>query len=505
MQYHDSRPLLLPTLFAAAVAFSCADHDHVDYSTGASHAGGAESEEGGASGQTTGGQMTGGQTAGGSSSGGAAGGNSSGGSVNSARSCDDLGPEPTIPPACSTLTATRVATDGVLDDESTLDTLTIQAAIDACPAGQAVRLTADGDNNAFLSGPLFLKEGMSLWVDTGVTLFASRDPREFDAKPDQCGTSGGGSSACFGLVNARNVRNAGLIGAGTLDGRGGEPVQNDTRTWWELEDEYDGKLAAPRLVQTTRAHDFTLYGVRLQNASKFHVVIEGSIGFRVWGIEIDTPADAPNTDGVDPAASTNGIIAYNRISTGDDNIAIKGGGPTTVDNLVIAHNHFGRGHGMSIGSETNGGVRNVRICDLSLDGTDNGLRIKSDATRGGLVQNISYTGVCIRGVKNPLVFDPYYSSGTGTLIPNFRDIEVSDVHVLGGGRLTFTGFDQARPLTISLDNVIFDSPPTFHTKTANAELVFGPGAVNFVPTGNNVIVVDRVTAPAQPRNCDDAF
>ena len=51
---------------------------------------------------------------------------------------------------------------------------------------------------------------------------------------------------------------------------------------------------------------------------------------------------------------------------------------------------------MSIGSETNGGVRNVSVCDLSLDGTDNGLRIKSDASRGGLVQGIYYTDVCIR-------------------------------------------------------------------------------------------------------------
>jgi polygalacturonase len=306
-------------------------------------------------------------------------------------------------------------------------------------------------------------------------------------------------------VNARAVANAALVGEGTLDGRGGEPLQDDTRTWWELEDLYDGKLAAPRLVQTNRAHDFTLYGVHLQNASKFHVVIDGSIGFRVWGITIDTPADAPNTDGVDPAASTNGVIAYNRISTGDDNIAIKGGGPTTVDNIVVAHNHFGRGHGMSIGSETNGGVRNVKVCDLSLDGTDNGLRIKSDMSRGGLVQNISYRDVCIRKVSNPLVFDTYYSSATGTLIPDFRDIELHNVHVLGGGRVTLAGFDQAHPLIISLDNVIFDAPPTFHTKNANAQVGNGPGPVNFTPSGKNVSLSDHVTGAGEPRNCDDAF
>ena len=64
-----------------------------------------------------------------------------------------------------------------------------------------------------------------------------------------------------------------------------------------------------------------------------------------------------------------GIIACNAISTGDDQIAIKGG--HWVSNLSIAHIAFGTGHGMSIGSETYGsylsdgvihrGVSNIHV------------------------------------------------------------------------------------------------------------------------------------------------
>jgi len=51
---------------------------------------------------------------------------------------------------------------------------------------------------------------------------------------------------------------------------------------------------------------------------------------------------------------------------------------------------------MSIGSEVNGGVSNVSVYDLSIDGTgsglgggsSNGIRIKSDASRGGRVSNM---------------------------------------------------------------------------------------------------------------------
>ena len=419
-------------------------------------------------------------------------------------SCDAIGSEPTIPEACATVTATKTMTGAIPTDESTLDTAAIQAAIDGCAAGQAVRLTVAGDNTAFVSGALFLRAGVTLWIDAGVTLFSSRNPRDFDAKPGLCGLMGS-SSDCNALINVNSAANSGVVGTGAIDGRGGELMIGGTMNWWDLEDADAGNLVAPRLVWARSSTSFTLYGVTLRNAPKFHVVIERTNGFKVWGITINTPSSSPNTDGVDPSASTNGIIAYNRISTGDDNIAIKASGPPTVDSIVVAHNHFGRGHGMSIGSETNGGVQNVVVCDLSLDGAQNGLRIKSDSSRGGLVQHISYTDVCMRNVSNPLVFDSYYTTAVGTAIPWFRDIVVKNVHHLGAGKLVFRGWDAAHTQGITLDNVVFDSPPT-GINASNTILTMGPGPVNIIPAGTmNVTVNQNVTGTDAPRDCTNAF
>ncbi|WP_248295564.1 glycosyl hydrolase family 28 protein, partial [Paraburkholderia sp. UYCP14C] len=105
---------------------------------------------------------------------------------------------------------------------------------------------------------------------------------------------------------------------------------------------------------------------------------------------------------------------------------------------------------MSIGSETNAGISNVAVVDLTMDGGDspngNGLRIKSSSSRGGDVSDVSYREVCMRNVAQPLVFDPYYSSSSGTLYPNFLQIGVHRFHYLGskkygGGRLTFSGYE----------------------------------------------------------------
>ena len=419
-------------------------------------------------------------------------------------SCDAIGSEPTIPPACATVMATKTLTSsGIPADESTLDTAAIQSAIDGCTPGQAVRLAADGDNVALLSGALFLKSGVTLWIDTGVTLFSSRNPRDFDARPGQCGLTGS-SGDCNALINASSVPDTGVVGTGTINGRGGEIMLGGTLSWWDQEDADNGNLVAPRLIWVRTGNNFVLFGVTLRNAPKFHVVIERTNGFKVWGITINTPSDSVNTDGVDPSASMNGVIAYNKITTGDDNIAIKASNAPITDNIVVAHNHFGKGHGMSIGSETNSGVQNVTVCDLSFDGSQNGLRIKSDSSRGGLVQQIRYTDICMRGVSNPLVFDSYYSSATGTLIPWFKDIFIQNVHNLGAGRLTFRGWDAAHTQSLVLDNVVFDNPPT-NINASNTTITLGPGPVNVTPTGTNVKVIQAVSDATPPRDCTNAW
>ena len=149
---------------------------------------------------------------------------------------------------------------------------------------------------------------------------------------------------------------------------------------------------------------------------------------------------------------------------------------------------------MSIGSETNGGVRNVSVCDLSLDGTDNGLRIKSDASRGGLVQGIYYTDVCIRNSRHPLVFDAYYSSSTGTLIPDYRDVVRQQrprarhgrpEHVPWlGRRASDRHHPQQRRLRQRAD---------LDQRRATPTSCSGPRPVNIKPMGTGVTVTDQVT------------
>src|SRR5215204_647043 len=98
--------------------------------------------------------------------------------------------EPKVPAACTVLTAALVPVgDSTLaeSDERRLDTPRIQAALDGCAKGRAVVLRPSGNARAFLSGPLVLRAGVALVIDSGAILIASRDPRVYDARPGSCG------------------------------------------------------------------------------------------------------------------------------------------------------------------------------------------------------------------------------------------------------------------------------------------------------------------------------
>jgi polygalacturonase len=425
----------------------------------------------------------------------------------------NLPAEPTIPAACTTLQATQnVAANGVAS-ETNADTSAIQSALNACGPGKAVRLTASGSNNAFLTGPLKIPAGVTLWVDAGTTLYGTRDPKVY-----------GSASALLTVSGA----SSGIVGDGIIDGQGGEPNVGSRQSWWDQNAGSSGN--SPALIQVSGATTFTLYRITLHNSPKFHVKL-GAAGFVVWGVTIKTPSkptnsagtaltytSAHNTDGIDPGeAASNGYIVCSMISDGDDQIAIKGSSSTGVKNLTIAHNHFGAGHGMSIGSEFTRGVSNIKVYDLSIDGTgtntsggsSNGIRIKSDSSRGGLVNDVTYSDVCMRDLSNPIFLTPTYSTATGSDIPQYTNIKLQNIHVVTGGsntpKVTLDGFDSSHLNSVTLDNVFVDGVSSSNVTASYTNVTLGPGNVNFTPSGTGVTVTNNMSGSSTPNPCTNKW
>jgi polygalacturonase len=469
------------------------------------------------------------------------------------------------------------------------DTVRIQAALNGCQQGGVVKLVATRLDDAFLSGPLTLPSGVTLWVDSRVTLYASRYPADYTAAGlvagDECGNASKTTSgkACKALIAvAPGASGSGVAGLGTIDGRGGSALtggpQAGIMTWWDvaLLNKVSGfSQNNPIMLDLTQGgSDFTLYKIALLNAPHFHVKIDSYDGFVAWGVQILTPslaysvpnyacailpsttvaATSPgtcytpdfvkNTDGIDPGGSRNVLIAYSYINDGDDNIAVTASnssncittanGFCSSSNTLVAHNHFYFGHGMSVGSGTQGGVTGLLVWDLSIDGEDSsngvGLRIKTSQGAGGEV-TATYAKVCIQREKQPIVIDPFNSapSSTTEFQPNLHDIRYLGIHAvnLAGAKYpsstnwnnVMNGVSASNLLTdVFLDNVFFDVAPAWgnsgkapFTGSPNfATFVIGNGSTSFaIPTtGQDVTVTGAAEGTASSEdavNCSNAF
>ena len=450
---------------------------------------------------------------------------------------------PRLPRPCVILRAALSTTSGEFssaDETAPPDTSRIQQALDACAGtGRAVVLASSSTNNSFLSGPITIRGHEVLLIDDGVTLYASLNPADYQI-PSQyptntCGTVSADGGGCYPFI-AFGGSGSGLMGTrgadgsmGAVDGRGEDTLVGGTQSWWEVAAAAasGGNQNNPVLVYGDGTDNLTIYQVELKNSPMYHVEIVSGRGLTVWGVEIDTPATARNTDGVDPVSESDVTIRHDMIQNGDDCVAVKSNAGTPSRNITVDDVHCYGSHGLSVGSQTAGGIYNVLFEDSTLNGfdslgnlsaSDTGIQIKTDANSGGVTARVTYTGICMTNIKHLLIFNPHYSSG-GTSIPTQRDIVLNAVVSTdseSGAYSIFQGFDADHPLQIALENIDLDnvtqdgnhgneSPQAGESPTeyVNAETY----NTNIVPTGPegdaaNDVTVTPITGTTSVPTCD---
>jgi polygalacturonase len=163
--------------------------------------------------------------------------------------------------------------------------------------------------------------------------------------------------------------------------------------------------------------------------------------------DVRIASSGPNNDGCDPESSTDVLIEDTRFDTGDDCIAIKSGRnadgrrlAAPSERIFVRGCRMRAGHGgVTIGSEVSGGVRDVFVekCVMSSPDLERGIRLKTNAMRGGTIERVFVRDVEIGETGSAIDVDMLYEEGAaGPFTPVVRDVRV-DRMTVGRARYAF--------------------------------------------------------------------
>ncbi len=370
-------------------------------------------------------------------------------------------------------TLTVVAGDTIL--KNTL----IQNAINYCSTtgGGTVRLTL----GTYRTAPFVMKSNVNLHIDSGAVLLGSPIMSDWSI-----------SGSLLNLIGGKNLTNVSFTGAGTIDGSGAP--------WWAAYNA-NNTISRPRLLYVTGVTNLTIDSLTVQNSPSFHIVPNQCVNVVINNVKVYAPATSPNTDAIDPSYCRNVLISNTSMDVGDDCIAIKSGRvngaliPGISQDITIENCTFLHGHGLSVGSETDNGLRNLRVTGCTFNGTTNGIRLKSGAGLGGLMQNLYYSNITMKKVTNPIVVDLNYSTSTAypTDIPSINGFYINNLTVTQANNAgTIAGITNGLVKNINFSN--FNITATHGMTISNAAgVVFSNWKINGTNNSSNITATNNVT------------
>lgn len=351
---------------------------------------------------------------------------------------------PTFPAADFDITQYGAKGDGETDC-----TKAIRAAIAACTQAGGGRVTVPAGR--FLTGAIHLRNNVNLHLAKGATILFSTNAADYLPvvfTRFECTEVMNYS----GLIYAFEQRNIAITGEGTLDGRAGPNVWHPWKSTSDTKKLVDlgsqdvpvaqrvfgaGFKLRPNFVQPVRCNNVLIEGVRLINSPMWVLNPIYCTNVTIRGVSVET--EGPNTDGCDPDSCTDVLITDCRFSNGDDCIAIKSGRDhdgrrvnIPTENVVIQNCVFAAGHGgVTMGSETAGGIRNVFAEDCHFDSPDleMAMRFKTNPARGGYIENIYLRNCTVKTAKFGIHMTMRYASNgaaDGSAPPRVRNIEIRD-------------------------------------------------------------------------------
>jgi len=303
----------------------------------------------------------------------------------------------------------------------------VQKAIDACKehGGGTVLIPA----GTYVMGSVHLYSNVHIVLEAGARVLGSTDMNDYDLRePFEGPRYQDGSHSYFhhSMFWAEDCENISITGLGVID----------MQEVWESvhtpgESEWGGKRGA-KIIACKRCKNVTVTDLTLLHATDIAVYFAGCERVRVRGLSIDT-----NIDGISPDCCRNVVISDCIVKSGDDSIVLKSSYTlkekrvcenVTVTNCVVSS----RCNGIKLGTESNGGFRNISISNCVVyDTFSSGLALQ--ITDGGDMDGVAVSNITMKNVGSPIfiILSDRRRAPEGTELGSLKNVTINNLTATG--------------------------------------------------------------------------
>ena len=281
---------------------------------------------------------------------------------------------------------------GAIPDGKTLNTKSVQSAIDKCSLNGGGIVQFDGGR--YVLSTVFLRSNVTLEISEnteilGAESFYDYAPHEKIEYPlYQDASHSYFHTAMFVGIDCENIR---ITGKGKID----------MRSVWDEENVRQMCCRGAKCISLKNCKNVEISGLEIYNATDLGVYFAGCENVEIFGLKMRV-----YIDGISPDNSKNVRIHDCDLETGDDGIVLKSSytlGRLDVCKDVHVYNCKvkSRCNALKLGTETNGGFENVLMENVDVYETRlAGIAIES--VDGAIVDGVVMRNITMRNVNAPL-------------------------------------------------------------------------------------------------------
>ncbi len=332
---------------------------------------------------------------------------------------------------------------GAVADGVRMDTQAIHAAIEACARGGGG--TVYFPPGRYLSGTVFLKSNVSLYLEAGAVLLGSKDLQDYPSTaPDFRSYTDNYTEKS--LIYAERLENISILGQGVIDGQGAFfPGPYKVR---------------PYMLRIIQCRSVAIEGVTLKDSPMWVLHLLACDEVNVHGIRIHARVNR-NNDGIDLDCCDKVAISNCEIWSGDDAIVLKSTADRPCRNVTISNCVLSSYcNALKMGTESNGGFQNISISNCSIYETRlSGIAL--EIVDGGVMDHVNVSGITMQKIGAPIFVRlgnrarPFLDGGPAPGMGRMRNILISNVQAEEAQRVgcAISGIPGHPIENLAIDNV----------------------------------------------------